>query len=165
MRAGATPGEFTVWAFTSSRRLHAFKVALPRTLLVNRASPFGEAEALRGLAEGVALRSEVEGKVAEIARLEASLGALTAVHERVCAQNIALLADLEAAAPWFSAGAFRSLMIDSCDAFDAALAAFSSRAAALGQYLAPTAEQLEQARVEGWIALPNEAVGAIGTFR
>ncbi len=76
-----------------------------------------------------------------------------------------LLADIEAAAPWFSAGPFRPLMIDSCDAFDAVLAAFSSRAAALGQYLAPTAEQLDQARVEGWIAVPNEAVGAIGTFR
>jgi hypothetical protein len=38
-----------------------------------------------------------EAPAAEIARLEASLGALTAVHERVCAQNIALLADLEAA--------------------------------------------------------------------
>jgi hypothetical protein len=49
-------------------------------------------------------------------------------------------------------------MIDSCDAFDAVLAAFSSRAAALGQYLAPTAEQLEQARVEGWIAVPTDAI-------
>ena len=38
-----------------------------------------------------------ETAAAEIARLEASLGALTQAHERVCVQNIALLADLEAA--------------------------------------------------------------------
>ena len=69
-----------------------------------------------------------------------------------------LLADLEAAAPWFSAGPHRQVMIDSCDAFDAVIAAFSSRAAALGQYLKPTAEQLERARVEGWIAVPNEPI-------
>jgi hypothetical protein len=69
-----------------------------------------------------------------------------------------LLADLEVAAPWFSAGAFRPLMIDSCAAFDAVLAAFASRAAALGQYLAPTGEQPEQARVEGWIAVPTESI-------
>ena len=66
-----------------------------------------------------------------------------------------LLADLEDAAPWFSDGPHRHLMIDSCDAFDAVIAAFSSRAAALGQYLKPTAEQLERARIEGWIAVPN----------
>ena len=69
-----------------------------------------------------------------------------------------LLADLEAAAPWFSAGPHRQLMIDSCDAFDAVIAAFSSRAAVLGQYLTPTAEQLERARVEGWIAVPDVSI-------
>ena len=72
-----------------------------------------------------------------------------------------LLADLEAEAPWFSAGPHRQLMIDSCDAFDAVIAAFSSRAAALGQYLKPTAGQLERARVEGWIAVPNKPIDKV----
>jgi len=40
---------------------------------------------------------EAESESAEVARLEASLAALTAAHDRVCAQNIALLADVEAA--------------------------------------------------------------------
>jgi hypothetical protein len=56
-------------------------------------------------------------------------------------------------------------MIDSCDAFDAVLAAFSSRAAALGQYLAPTAAQLDLARVEGWIAVPNSTIEKLASSR
>ncbi len=65
-----------------------------------------------------------------------------------------LLSTLKSQAPWFVPGDAQDLMITSCDAFDAVIAAFAARAVALGKYVAPEATQLELARVEGWIALP-----------
>jgi hypothetical protein len=50
-------------------------------------------------------------------------------------------------------------MVDSCDAFDAVIAALAARSAYLGHYQEPNANQLERARIEGWMALPNGAVG------
>jgi hypothetical protein len=46
-------------------------------------------------------------------------------------------------------------MIESCDAFDAVIAALAARSAQLGRYEAPTEAQLERAKVEGWVALPK----------
>jgi hypothetical protein len=51
-------------------------------------------------------------------------------------------------------------MVESCDAFDAVIAALAARFAYLGAYEEPTAEQLEIANLEGWVALPNRPLGA-----
>jgi Protein of unknown function (DUF429) len=67
----------------------------------------------------------------------------------------ALLAALEAKAPWlrWSEGA-RAACVQSDDALDAVLAALIARAGALGLTKAPPAEDLDRARLEGWIHLP-----------
>ncbi len=52
-------------------------------------------------------------------------------------------------------------MIESCDAFDSVIAALATRSAALGQYQAPEAALLEQAKIEGWVALPNAGLGGL----
>ena len=46
-------------------------------------------------------------------------------------------------------------MIELADRFDAVIAALAARAVYLGKYNKPPSEQLESARVEGWIGLPN----------
>jgi predicted nuclease with RNAse H fold len=72
-----------------------------------------------------------------------------------------LLAQLKQAAPWFDAGNFADLMVQSCDAFDAVIAAMATRSAALGRFQKPGADLIEQARIEGWIALPNGRLAAL----
>ncbi|MBG6224270.1 hypothetical protein IWX63_000825 [Arthrobacter sp. CAN_A2] len=72
----------------------------------------------------------------------------------------ALLHRLLDEAPWLDLGsAGRQLMISSDDAFDAVIAALAARAHALGRTHAVPPESREQARREGWIALP---VGRLG---
>lgn len=66
-----------------------------------------------------------------------------------------LLSDLKAQASWFVPGEYEDLMISSCDAFDAVVAAFAARAVAKGQYLPPREDQLALAKVEGWVTLPQ----------
>lgn len=66
-----------------------------------------------------------------------------------------LLRSIQDEAPWFDVAPFSTLMISSGDAFDAVVAAMAARNAALGNYEAPSAEQMERARSEGWIALPR----------
>lgn len=66
-----------------------------------------------------------------------------------------LLSNMRHEAPWFDPGEHTELMISSCDSFDAVIAACAARAVAQGNYLPPASHQLEQARVEGWIALPQ----------
>lgn len=66
-----------------------------------------------------------------------------------------LLAELESQVPWLKLGNFRPLLESSTDAFDALIAALATRAAALGKATLPDPEQLENAREEGWIALPK----------
>lgn len=66
-----------------------------------------------------------------------------------------LLSNMIHEAPWFDPGEHTELMISSCDAFDAVIAACAARAVAQGNYLPPASHQLDQARVEGWIALPQ----------
>jgi hypothetical protein len=72
-----------------------------------------------------------------------------------------LLAHLKGLAPWFSFGPHIDLIVESCDAFDAVIAALATRAAALNQYEKPSAELLEQAKIEGWIALPILPINAL----
>jgi hypothetical protein len=66
-----------------------------------------------------------------------------------------LLSVIQDEAPWFDFAPFAPLMISSGDAFDAVIAAMAARNAALGNYEAPSAAQMERARTEGWIALPT----------
>jgi predicted nuclease with RNAse H fold len=66
-----------------------------------------------------------------------------------------LLEQLEHLAPWLEISSFRTQMIESADCFDAVIAALAARAVYLGNYSKPTREQLESARVEGWICLPS----------
>jgi predicted nuclease with RNAse H fold len=72
-----------------------------------------------------------------------------------------LLAELQGQAPWFALANFAELMIESCDAFDAVIAAFAARSAALGHYQKPTQAQLPGAQIEGWIALPAKPLRAL----
>ncbi len=66
-----------------------------------------------------------------------------------------LLARLLGCAPWLDlTPANRRLMTDSDDAFDAVVAALAARAHALGLTHPVPAECRDQARREGWIALP-----------
>jgi predicted nuclease with RNAse H fold len=65
-----------------------------------------------------------------------------------------LLGALRSSAPWLDAGEHAQLMIDSCDAFDAVVAALAARAVAVGRCSRPTERQRELAAVEGWINLP-----------
>jgi hypothetical protein len=69
-----------------------------------------------------------------------------------------LLADILAATPWLKLGPHQALMVDSCDAFDAVIAALAARSAYLGCYQAPNQDQLERAKIEGWMALPNQPI-------
>lgn len=66
-----------------------------------------------------------------------------------------LLADLQAETPWLNLGTHQQLMVDSCDAFDAVIAALAARSAQLGRCEAPSEAQLERAKIEGWVALPT----------
>jgi hypothetical protein len=72
-----------------------------------------------------------------------------------------LLASLRADAPWLDLNGFADAMIDSADAFDAVIAALAARNAALGHYRAPAADELAQARREGWIALPSASLPSL----
>lgn len=72
-----------------------------------------------------------------------------------------LLAELQARAPWFDLGNSAELMVQSCDAFDAVIAALATRSAALGHYQKPTEEQLHHAKVEGWMALPSKPLNSL----
>jgi hypothetical protein len=69
-----------------------------------------------------------------------------------------LLEQLELEAPWLELASFRAQMIESADCFDAVIAALAARAVYQGNYNKPTKEQLESAKVEGWIGLPNSAL-------
>ena len=72
-----------------------------------------------------------------------------------------LLTSLKSQAPWFDAGDAEELMITSCDAFDAVIAAIAARAVAVGKYLPPQADQQAIARVEGWISLPQGPLSSL----
>ncbi|MCS5720049.1 DUF429 domain-containing protein [Herbiconiux sp. CPCC 205763] len=70
---------------------------------------------------------------------------------------------LSTEAPWLDLAGFADLMVVSGDAFDAVIAALAARSAALGLYEPPASGVLEQARREGWIALPTGALRDLKT--
>ena len=72
-----------------------------------------------------------------------------------------LLEKLELQAPWLDLSSFRAQMIESADCFDAVIAALAARAVYLGKYNKPKVAQLEMAKVEGWIGLPEKGLGAL----
>lgn len=65
-----------------------------------------------------------------------------------------LVARLQEAAPWLDLGSYHDRCCQSDDAFDAVIAALTSRAAAIERTRLPDATQQARARTEGWIALP-----------
>ncbi|WP_020573141.1 DUF429 domain-containing protein [Actinopolymorpha alba] len=73
------------------------------------------------------------------------------------------LPDLEAAAPWLRMGEEASAVYAVHEhAFDALIASLAARSAALGLTTPPPAELGDQARVEGWIHLPEpDALGRL----
>jgi len=78
--------------------------------------------------------------------------------------RLALIADLERAAPWLQLGQHRPLMQASADALDAVLAALVALAHARGASIPPSPEQGERARVEGWIAIPTVDLTQLGAI-
>jgi predicted nuclease with RNAse H fold len=73
-----------------------------------------------------------------------------------------LIGQLATAAPWLELSTFAELMIESCDAFDAVIAAISASSAAFGQSTSPPADKLAAAQIEGWVALP---LGTLASLR
>jgi len=59
-------------------------------------------------------------------------------------------------APWLDLGPWSAMCRENDDAFDAVVAALSARAAARGLAITPNANQLREAKTEGWIAVPVE---------
>ncbi|MDH6423372.1 DUF429 domain-containing protein [Aurantimicrobium minutum] len=72
-----------------------------------------------------------------------------------------LICELKAEVAWFNPGDFEDLMVSSCDAFDAVIAAFAARAVTRGQALTPREDQLSRARTEGWICLPQGTLNSL----
>lgn len=72
-----------------------------------------------------------------------------------------LLSALREQATWLDLGEYEGVMVSSCDAFDAVIASFAARAAALGKTLPPNEDQISTARIEGWVALP---VGSLSSL-
>ena len=106
---------------------------------------------------GVVIDRSGEGKLVEVypgATLRS--WQLETKNYRVDKQaRLALLEQLQTLAPWLELGEHKELMLDSTDCFDAVIAALAARAAYKGQYQKPTEDQVEAARVEGWICLPD----------
>ncbi len=72
-----------------------------------------------------------------------------------------LIDQLRQALPALNLGGFEGLMVNSCDAFDAVIAALVTRSAYLGLSTKPDKSQLQSARQEGWIALPTSPLGSL----
>ncbi|RIQ20264.1 DUF429 domain-containing protein [Jiangella rhizosphaerae] len=65
---------------------------------------------------------------------------------------------LRRAAPWLDLGPYDAVCRGSDHALDAVVAALSARAAAKRLVSAPRGDQVEKARVEGWIAVPTHTL-------
>jgi len=72
-----------------------------------------------------------------------------------------LLEKLKAQAPWLDLSSFEDQMLQSTDCFDAVIAALAARAVALGAYSKPSNDQLDKAKVEGWICLPSGDISTL----
>ena len=65
-----------------------------------------------------------------------------------------LIDELQLRAKWLDLGNYKQLMVQSCDALDAVVASLSTRASCIGKGSTPRSDQLDLAKVEGWISLP-----------
>ena len=112
---------------------------------------------------GIVIDRSGAGKIVEVYP-GASLrlwGLATAGYRASQDVRLQLLEQMKLKAPWFEPGGFADLMVESCDAFDAVVAALATRSAALGRYEKPAEQLIDQARIEGWIALPNGPLGEL----
>lgn len=73
----------------------------------------------------------------------------------------ALVGALREQVPWLDFRGYGQLCETSDDALDAVVAALTARAAASGRCDPPMEQDLEQARREGWIMLPNGALSTL----
>lgn len=81
---------------------------------------------------------------------------------RVDATRRAILLDsLRERAPWLDLGAFGPLAVAKADAFDAVIAALSTRAGALRLFEPVASGMLAVARREGWVVLPEGPIQAL----
>jgi predicted nuclease with RNAse H fold len=64
-------------------------------------------------------------------------------------------------APWLDCTTHEQAMRRSHDIFDAVIAAMTARAAALGQTIPPTGDDLAAASTEGWIGIPDKPINAL----
>jgi len=64
-------------------------------------------------------------------------------------------------APWLDCTTHEQAIRRSHDIFDAVIAAMTARAAALGQALPPTEDDMAVARAEGWIVIPDKPIAAL----
>ncbi len=112
---------------------------------------------------GIPIDRSGEGKVVEIypAASMRIWGFQTSGYRASRDIRAQLLKSVLTEAPWLDLQSNTELMIESCDAFDAVIAALATRSAALGQYQAPEAALLEQAKIEGWVALPNVSLSGL----
>lgn len=80
-------------------------------------------------------------------------------------ENLARLGDLVdqlgQSTEWLDLGAHEDLCRVSDHAFDAVVAALTARAAACGLATRPSADQLDLARTEGWIAMPTSPLSGL----
>jgi predicted nuclease with RNAse H fold len=109
-------------------------------------------------AAGIEIDKSGAGRVVEIYP-GASLriwGFDTASYRASKSARAALIEQLSTDAPWLELDDQTELMVESCDAFDAVIAALAARFAYLGAYERPTTQQLKLAQLEGWVALPNQ---------
>ena len=69
-----------------------------------------------------------------------------------------LIGHVKQAAPWLDLANFESLMIESCDAFDAVIASLATSSAAFGKSTTPPEDKAQLAKIEGWVAMPLGAL-------
>ena len=113
--------------------------------------------------EGIEVDRSGAGKLVEVYPGAAlRIWGFDTTRYRVSAEvRSALATALKAQAPWFDFAQHQDLMIESCDAFDAVIAALVTRAAALNAFDPPEPEVISQAQIEGWIALPILPINAL----
>jgi predicted nuclease with RNAse H fold len=64
-------------------------------------------------------------------------------------------------APWLNLAHHTDLMVESCDAFDAVIAALAAASVAKGKSTKPPEDKLQLARVEGWVSLPVSSLSVL----
>lgn len=80
------------------------------------------------------------------------------------ARHIILLDDLRCRAPWLDLGDHATLLVSNDDPLDSPIACLATHAHALGRSHTLPAELRDQARREGWVALPTCGLEQLVTF-